>query len=155
MNSRILCLVSGLGFVSILTGAMIVDPAWYWYPVIGSLFLICWHISPNRLVFRFLQLMCGLVGSIAVWALSPIPGVLSVCLVYVIFLLQNTVIESAEDGYWFLLFAVLSVSIAILIDLSPHTLIPALLVLVGAGCLLLYIRIAEYRLVREFRGDNQ
>jgi hypothetical protein len=145
---------SGGVFVFALICALYIDPAWYRYLIPGGLFLVCWIMSRFRMEIRFFQLICGLTATIAVWSVSPFFGVLSLCPVCAIFLMQNHALVSREDWIWFSLFSGMAAFSALLMLYLQHTLIPAVLAVIGAVVVFVGIRVALYRMAWEFRSDH-
>lgn len=154
MDNRIL-LILNVVFLLILGWFTVTDPAWYRFLPFGLGYLGCGIMSRNRPGFQILQLICGYGSSIAVWQGSLVSGFSLLFIVYAVFLLQNQVLQSVSDGYWFFLSAGLSGVAVILLDVSFHTFLPAAGFIGLAGVCILALRIAVFRLDREFRGDAQ
>jgi len=154
MDKRIIPLLILVYFL-ILGWCMMTDPAWCRFLPLGLGYLGCGILSRTRPGFQILQLICGYGSSIAVWQVSLVSGFFLLFIVYAVFLLQNQVLQSVSDGYWFFLSAGLSGVAVILLDVSFHTFLPAAGFIGLAGVCILALRIAVFRLDREFRGDAQ
>lgn len=154
MDNRIL-LILNVAFLLILGWFMVTYPAWYRFLAFGLGYLGIGIISRTRPGFQILQVISGFGSSIAVWQSSPASGFSLFFIAFSVFLLQNRVFQSLSDGYWFFLCVGLSGLVVLLLEKSFHTFFPAICCIVIAGLSALSLRIAVYRLDREFRGDTR
>ncbi|HWQ65677.1 MAG TPA: hypothetical protein VN372_02285 [Methanospirillum sp.] len=137
----------------VLISAMVLDPDWIPYPVLGCMYLVIWRFNPILPFGKIIQLIIGQVASIAVWNVLPWMSVIVQISIIGIFLQQYKTPVTHREVFWFSIYSAMVLISVFFLDNSHHVLIPGIVILGGGAFVVFYGFVSEYRLAREFRSD--
>lgn len=107
--------------------------------------------SPSH---QFTRFCIGESAAIALWFVSPVPGVMTALLVTVEFLYGSDVLKIRNGYSLFVLWGLGTCFLAFLYEKIQHTLLFCVAVLFLAGFVALSLMLFEYRMVYHAGGDH-
>lgn len=123
-------------------------------PVFGVLYLLVALFAPDREDGYFITLVIGLVGAVTACFFAMWLGMIAYAVALTGFFLKNFTIMSGKDLLP-LIFAIgVTCIIGLLSESMYFTLIPVLLILLASGVGVLYLILAEHRVILTASGDE-
>jgi hypothetical protein len=155
MKNSYYCIILYVILLASIITALLISSEWYLYSALAGIFVIIAILDVKYsgwiLALLFIGEICTISAGYALfWLILP-----AQCAVIGIFMEKMHLFSGRQDLKYFIIFSGLIVLLLVCIDQMNHMSLP-IVVTVGGICLfILYALISEFRLKKQYAGDNQ